>query len=109
MSKTNLTLLLIACFKLAFTQVEKDKIPYSNADQLKGTFQIEVSSEKTPAISVTSALLESIEKNRHPEEIVYLQLTENCRIKIFPGRQLEELKKNSLPLYVIVPEFRNEN
>ena len=52
MSKTNLTLLLIACFKLAFTQVEKDKIPYSNADQLKGTFQIEVSSEKTPAISV---------------------------------------------------------
>ena len=107
--KSVLALLFTFFLQISICQVEKDKIIFVSADQIKGTFQFEVTDEKYQTINMTGELLERIEKNRNQEEIVFLDLNENCRVKIYPVSQIAELKKTTLPLYIFRSPVRKEN
>jgi hypothetical protein len=84
---------LFSLFVVAKSQtIKKDQVILVDAAQVKGTFQFEVTNKTYMNVNLTYELLEKIQSLRRDAEVVYFPISENCKVKIFPLRQLDSLR-----------------
>lgn len=88
------------CSVMAFSQ---DKV--KNLEVVKGTFQLEILKMDVEPVSITSELLEKIEDLRKESELVYLQIDNQRRIKIFSRQDLISGKNKNIEDFVVVNSF----
>ena len=89
---------------LAFSQ---DKV--KNLEVVKGTFQLEIIKMDVEPVSITSELLEKIDDLRKESELVYLQIDNQRRIKIFSRQDLMAGKNKNIEEFVLVDSFKNND
>mgnify|MGYP006141216351 FL=1 len=89
---------------LAFSQ---DKV--KNLEVVKGTFQLEILKMDVEPVSITSELLEKIDDLRKESELVYLQIDNQRRIKIFSRQDLMAGKNKNIEEFVLVDSFKNND
>lgn len=89
---------------LAFSQ---DKV--KNLEVVKGTFQLEILKMDVEPVSITSELLEKIDDLRKESELVYLQIDNQRRIKIFSRQDLMVGKNKNIEEFVLVDSFKNND
>jgi len=100
-------LLLSALFSVqkTFAQDNGKEIPKVSSEQLRGTFLVEfLKTDNTKLISMTDEVCQKIAAQRNESKITYLSLSETCRIKIFPKKDLSSLKLKDE--YIIVESFQ---
>lgn len=88
------------CSVMAFSQ---DKV--KNLEVVKGTFQLEILKMDVEPVSITSELLEKIDDLRKESELVYLQIDDKRRIKIFSRQDLIAGKNKNIEDFVVVNSF----
>lgn len=101
MRKICLIIFLLFSF-LAFSQ---DKV--KNLEVVKGTFQLEILKMDVEPISITSELLEKIDDLRKESEVVYIQIDDKRRIKIFSRQDLIAGKNKNIKEFILVDSFKN--
>ncbi len=96
---------LVISFLFSVIAFSQDKV--KNLDVVKGTFQLEILKIDVEPISITSELLEKIDELRKETELVYLQIDEVRRIKIFSRQDIIAGKNKNIDEFVLVTSFKN--
>lgn len=96
---------LIISFLFSVMSFSQDKV--KNLEVVKGTFQLEILKMDVEPVSITSELLEKIDELRKETEVVYLQIDEVRRIKIFSRRDIMTGKNKNIEEFVLVTSFKN--
>ncbi|RAK23890.1 hypothetical protein B0I03_103358 [Flavobacterium aquaticum] len=94
---------LIISFLSSVIAFSQDKV--KNLEVVKGTFQLEILKMDVEPVSITSELLEKIDDLRKDSELVYLQIDDKRRIKIFSRQDLISGKNKNIEDYVVVNSF----
>jgi hypothetical protein len=95
-------LFLLVSFSLnSFSQEE-----IINVEQVKGTFQLEITNKNVDPISITTDLLLKIDSLRDESKVTYLNIDASRRIKIFSKNDLNLGKNKGIEDYVIVTSFK---
>lgn len=91
----------------AQVSINKEKSPRSLISEVEGTFQVEFlkSFENIP-FSLTPDIIEKIDALRSADKIVYLPISQGCRLKIFPLNQIKQ-KEFKTEDYIVVDRFEN--
>lgn len=95
---------LIISFLFSVTVFSQDKV--KNLELVKGTFQLEILKMDVEPISITTELLEKIDELRKETELVYLQIDEVRRIKIFSRQDIMAGKNKNIEEFVLVTSFK---
>ncbi|HBD27100.1 hypothetical protein [Flavobacterium sp.] len=96
---------LIISFLFSVMAFSQDKV--KNLEVVKGTFQLEILKMNVEPVSITSELLEKIDELRKETELVYLQIDEVRRIKIFSRQDIIAGKNKNIEEFVLVTSFKN--
>lgn len=96
---------LIISFLFSVFSFSQDKV--KNLEVVKGTFQLEILKMDAEPVSITSELLEKIDELRKETELVYLQIDDKTRIKIFSRQDLISGKNKNIEEFVLVTSFKN--
>lgn len=96
---------LIISFLFSVMTFSQDKV--KNLEVVKGTFQLEILKLDVEPISITSELLQKIDELRKESELVYLQLDDSRRIKIFSRQELMAGKNKNIEEFILVDSFKN--
>lgn len=94
---------LIISFLFSIVTFSQDKV--KNLEEVKGTFQLEILKMDVEPVSITSELLEKIDDSRKDSELVYLQIDNNRRIKIFSRQDLILGKNKNIEEFILVDSF----
>lgn len=94
---------LIISFLSSVIAFSQDKV--KNLEVVKGTFQLEILKMDVEPVSITSELLEKIDDLRKDSELVYLQIDDKRRIKIFSRQDLISEKNKNIEDFVVVNSF----
>jgi hypothetical protein len=98
---------LIISFLSSVLVFSQDKV--KNLEVVKGTFQLEILKMDAEPVSITSELLEKIDDLRKESELVYLQIDNQRRIKIFSRQDLMAGKNKNIEEFVLVDSFKNND
>ena len=98
---------LIISFLSSVIAFSQDKV--KNLEVVKGTFQLEILKMDVEPVSITSELLEKIDDLRKESELVYLQIDNQRRIKIFSRQDLMAGKNKNIEEFVLVDSFKNND
>lgn len=85
--------------------VQKEANSELNHKEVKGTFQIEYLQKEGNPVSLSSEFISLLENNRKENELAFIMLDANTRIKIFSRDDLKSGKNISIPEFIVVQSF----
>lgn len=108
-----LACIFVICFICIFSneikaQISKEKLSRTTVSEIEGTYQVEfLRVAEGKAFALTTDIIEKIAALRKDNSIAYLQISEECRLKIFSASQIKQKDFKIKEDYVIVDKFEN--